>query len=97
MLTTFILSQSRLDARKLKILIKSICNLPLATLELSSCQLNDENCGKAIGAFLMKNETLKSLELKGNYLETKALEAIGYGLRQFRGTLDYIGWHFLLQ
>lgn len=83
---------SRLDDRKCKILIRGLLETPLDTLDLSNCHLGND-AGKALAYFLMNNTTcaLKSLELKSNRIGPVGWQAIGFGVQNYAGRLEYLG------
>lgn len=87
------MNHSKMDDRKLKILVKSLILCPLENLDLSYCNLNDDSC-KSIGYFLLHNYKLKSLELKGNNIGEYGVEYIGHSMKLYMGKIDYIGmWY----
>lgn len=90
-LRTLVITNSRLDDRKCKILVRGLVSCHLEKLELSCCHLEDP-AGKAIGFYLINcPNTLKLLELRDNYLSGSGLQGIGYGIQLYSGELDYIG------
>lgn len=85
---------TRLDDRKLKMLIRSLIYCPLVSLELPYCMLENDS-GKTLAHFLLNGTgTLERLELKGNRLSEDGLLALGCGLRSYKGQLDYLGLYF---
>ncbi|XP_052873755.1 uncharacterized protein LOC128279073 [Anopheles cruzii] len=89
-LKNFSLSNSRLDAEKLTLLVRAVTHLRLETLRLSHCQLG-EGCGGVLGRFLSRcrfGPTLRSLDLSGNRLDARELDQLGPGLGVYQGTVD---------
>ncbi|XP_058066172.1 uncharacterized protein LOC131215793 [Anopheles bellator] len=87
-LKNFSLSNSRLDAEKLTVLVRALTHLRLETLRLSYCQLG-EGCGGVLGRFLSRfGPTLRSLDLSGNRLDARELDQFGPGLGVYQGTVD---------
>lgn len=60
----------------------------LVKLELSFCQLTST---KSIAQFLTVNNTLKALELKGNYLSGNEVADLATAISQYNGHLYYLG------
>lgn len=60
----------------------------LRKLELSFCQLKST---KSIGDFLRINNTLQSLELRGNYLSGNEVVHLANAINQYKGNLSYLG------
>lgn len=91
-LEKFTFHRSFLDDRKLKTLIRrGLVNCSLLNhLDLSYCRLTDDS-GSSIGYFLTKNNMLQRLELRGNEIGSIGCQGIGYGLQQFKGSLEYLG------
>lgn len=55
----------------------------------------ENDSGKTLAHFLLQSKgTLERLELKGNRLSEEGLLALGYGLRRYKGQLDYLGLYF---
>lgn len=55
----------------------------------------ENDSGKTLGHYLLQsNGTLVRLELKGNRLSEEGLLALGYGIRRYKGQLDYLGLGF---
>lgn len=81
---------TRLDDRKIKILIKSLEKVLLRNLEFSYCNLGNDSCS-SIGYFLTINSSLISLELKGNNFGPEGIEGLAYGIKLFQGNLNYLG------
>lgn len=62
----------------------------LENLELLYCNLSD-NSGISMGHLLQHNTKLKSLNLKGNQLQSLSCQGIGYGLQQRGVPLEFLG------
>lgn len=83
---------SRLDDRKCKILIRGLLDSPVCSLDFSNCHLGND-AGKALAYFLMHNTkaALKSLELRSNHIGPLGWQAIGFGVQNFVGRLEFLG------
>ncbi|CAD7076676.1 unnamed protein product [Hermetia illucens] len=84
------IKRSRLDEKKMKILVLGLLHLPLETVEFSYCELHDK-AGLCIGKLLQDVHSIKSLELEGNYLGKNGLEPIAFAMRGYEGALEYYG------
>lgn len=62
----------------------------LENLELLYCNLGD-NSGISMGHLLQHTTKLKSLNLKGNQLQSVSCQGIGYGLQQRVVPLEFLG------
>lgn len=89
-LNIFRLTFSKMTEEKVKILLQGMLRSPIHVLEISYCELEDI-CAMSIGGFLNTNITLKEIELKGNLFGPEGCKAIGTGIRNFQGSLDYLG------
>lgn len=86
----FRIYSTKLDDRKIKILMKSLEKISIKNLEFSFCNLENDS-GSSIGYFLTINSSLISLELKGNNFGPDGMEGLAYGLKLFKGNLNYLG------
>lgn len=58
---------------------------------MGHCHLGDNAC-KALAYYMMHGEnTLKSLELCGNFIGRIGWQAIGFALQNYTGELEYLG------
>lgn len=81
--------RSLFSNRKIESLLRGMCDCScLEKLELSFCQLQST---KAIGKFLSANNTLKALELRGNYLRGNEVVDLATAINQYKGHLCYLG------
>ncbi|XP_058463814.1 uncharacterized protein LOC131438051 [Malaya genurostris] len=88
LLKYFKIARSRLCAEKLKILLGQLAQVKLESLELSYCYLG-EDVGIWLGKYISRcPETVKAINLSGNFINDKELEDFSYGINIYKGVLE---------
>ena len=63
----------------------------LKKIDFSFCEISSEKSAEHFKSFLSVNESLKSLQLKGNSLDRKFCKIFAQGIENFRGKLKFLG------
>lgn len=80
-----------MDARKLELLLRSLCNIDtLEILNLGNDQLKDD-CGTALVKMFLYSKSLKSLELEGNEVGPLVMMEFANAFKSFHIKLQYLG------
>lgn len=84
----FKLSRSRMEPDKLKTLLDQLSTMNIETLEFPYCYLATD-AGMLLAKYISKcPETLKVLNLSGNFLDGQQIENFGYGINVYQGVLE---------
>ncbi|XP_037954737.1 uncharacterized protein LOC119684711 [Teleopsis dalmanni] len=89
-LKIFRLRNSRMNSKKLNILLKTLIVLQdLEVLDFGYDQLQDD-CLR-LSDLLQFTKNVKSIELEGNYLGPNVMEKFGEALEDYKGVVEYVG------